>query len=644
MAKLNGKDVMLVGLKGEKGDKGDTGATGPRGEIGATGPRGETGPQGPQGPEGPQGPKGDKGDVGDGGATIKLSTDIDQLQTKVPFFVYESSLPTTSAAFEEAFGVEPKIDGLCRYVFASLGGSDVGLYALEVSFDGASAISWGPGKKKLEAEMIVRIECGEIAVTGKPGGKTFYVINDGKKASAPVEDVVSELATASETNKLWDFKLDKAQGGTGYAVYANSAADAPTTIPVEENNLAAGIIPIRKDGGALLVPTLTGRESSLSAVNLSYLTTRFQRRFGQMACDEPLKQSKVPAFRSLSAIPTTAAAMKTAFGTGAQDLTRGLGYGGFFFYDGFLWMFEWSDNGDGTGQLVVGSTYNFETGGIAIIEGDSTAGTFTYLVKVSESNSSMDIWDVLTPVGCRFPLEPLFTNNTIVVLSNLRECDVLLKGSATQRVGIALGGSKNVNINFDTSELNGVNDNDYMTFSFQGYGINYSAFLDLIKSSRNGQTIVCVPSLAGQGEYKGDDNVQFPTLCTWSDVANVQESDLSEHPGLSTRVWLNYGSYKASDHNWHLYKDGVLTKSLKLNWRFNVDNNGTVSFDVVPYYVDPIPAVQTKAMPMSVMSTEAISTQAEPVMPNVPEKAVGIFSVDEQGRTVNAFTGEVVQG
>lgn len=641
MAKLNGKDVMLVGLKGEKGDKGDTGATGPRGEIGATGPRGETGPQGPQGPEGPQGPKGDKGDVGDGGATIKLSTDIDQLQTKVPFFVYESSLPTTSAAFEEAFGVEPKIDGLCRYVFASLGGSDDGLYALEVSFDGASAISWGPGKKKLEAEMIVRIECGEIAVTGKPGGKTFYVINDGKKASAPVEDVVSELATASETNKLWDFKLDKAQEGTGYAVYANSAADAPTTIPVEENNLAAGIIPIRKDGGALLVPTLTGRESSLSAVNLSYLTTRFQRRFGQMACDEPLKQSKVPAFRSLSAIPTTAAAMKTAFGTGAQDLTRGLGYGGFFFFDGFLWMFEWSDNGDGTGQLVVGSTYNFETGGIAIIEGDSTAGTFTYLVKVSESNGSMDIWDVLTPIGCRFPLMP---DDSVATLNGLNHCEVSITATSSSSVRKLLQ-LKHIR---DSSVF--VETKDYRPTGYGNETFQLQLFGENCELGNWGQatsnTTTYWRCVTGSTVLDPD----WPNLSpqVYSPLLEYKIVNLSSEDG-GTTIFLNAWMVAFDPSSDVFAMTDGRKKALRKSYRIDVLPSGSVDIHTIPYLEDySAPAAEANVLSAAKAASEGSSapeTMPENLpSPTVPEGVVGAFSVDEQGRTVNAFTGEVVQG
>lgn len=176
MAKLNGKDVMLVGLKGEKGD---------------------TGPQGPQGPQGP------KGDAGDGGATIKLITDIDQLQILVPYFESESALPTTSSGFREAFGIDPTIDGLYRYVFVALGGSDRGLYAMEVSFDGLASIDWDiDGKKKLEEEMIVRIEYGEVAATGKPGGETFYVVNT--KATRPVETqaAVSKLASSTDLGNL----------------------------------------------------------------------------------------------------------------------------------------------------------------------------------------------------------------------------------------------------------------------------------------------------------------------------------------------------------------------------------------------------------------------------------------------------------
>ena len=75
MAELNGKKILLVGLKGEQGETGATGATGPQGPQG---PKGETGATGATGPQGPQGPKGEQGETGK--SALGINTLIYQLE------------------------------------------------------------------------------------------------------------------------------------------------------------------------------------------------------------------------------------------------------------------------------------------------------------------------------------------------------------------------------------------------------------------------------------------------------------------------------------------------------------------------------------------------------------------------------------
>lgn len=548
------------------------------------------------------------------GATIKLTADIDQLQAKVPYYASESALPTTLSAFSMAFGKPTKPDGLVRYVFVNLGGSDAGLYAIEACPNSEGEILWGPGKKKLEAEMIVRIECGEIAATGKPGGKTFYVINDGKTASAPVEDVVSELATASETNKLWDAKLDKVD--VGPAVYAVDAHSTQIMLPISEVP-AANSVPLWDSDKQLLV-RVDDNSNRGAAVNKDYLEKKLASRFVKLVCDEPLKQSKVPYYADASAMPTTAAAVKTAFGTGSQDLARGLGYGTFAFVGGALCLCDYSDNGDGTLQ-VYGTPQPIAAGGSGFI--DCSEGQFHYIAKVAESESSMDIWDVLTPVGCRFDLEILFPGDTLMQAMDNVNVKVKMVSDTNRRFLVTIRDMHNSSLYVDSSDYHPViaDDLNAESFQMQLYDGNYGAIAGLNMLSENlSSGRDCITKIAVQVAASGAST--FPRIVRYAPF-NITASGAANY----WFVTLDKLAYNPD-----------LGRAVRMDYRFEFSESGVTTFSPIPRLMDYTPAAAPTAKAMSMQSK---SVKAEI---NVPEDAVGVFSVDEQGRTVNAFTGEVI--
>ena len=99
MAYLNGKEIVLVGLRGEKGDPG----------VGA----------------------------------LQRNEDALLYQTTVPIFESKSAFPTTMGGLVEMFGLveTPPVDGLCRTAFVFLNGT---LKVYRMSIDGADAIWWDP--------------------------------------------------------------------------------------------------------------------------------------------------------------------------------------------------------------------------------------------------------------------------------------------------------------------------------------------------------------------------------------------------------------------------------------------------------------------------------------------------------------------
>ena len=438
-----------------------------------------------------------------------------------------------------------------------------------------------------------------------------YAITEGKiSANAVTEGKIAAGAVTS--GKLAGNAVTTAKISDGAVTSAKLAGDAVT-----EAKIADGAVALSK----------------LAGETKDYIDTKVA--FLKLDDDGILPQSQIPRFNGPSEIAKDSATLKGKFGTGSFNLINGLVLDCFLVIGTTICVAKLNNDGS-ENSLTVTDITPLENGAIvSMADGNGHYKNYQVLENTATAYLSK-IWDMIYPMNCRFYLEPDFIANAIV-LEKLHECEVSLKGSGTRRGGLILCDCKNVNINLDTSEWNGVNDNNYMNFSFKGYGINQSAFLGLIKASKNGQTVVCNPSLSGAGDYKNDVNY-CPSLNTWSDIVNISESDRPSYPGTSMNVWLNYGSYNTSDHNWHLYKDGVLTKSMKLNWRFDIDDNGTASFDAVPYFVEPISADSIMTMSLDDRSAE----QPKPVEINVPEGAVGLFSVDEHGNTINAMTGEVV--
>ena len=199
----------------------------------------------------------------------------------------------------------------------------------------------------------------------------------------------------------------------------------------------------------------------------------------------------------------------------------------------------------------------------------------------------------------------------------------------------------------DTTDWNAANDNNYMTFNLTLGNGNKTAMYNAFRAASESQRVGNL-SLNGHKGYAPDSGNFNANLGTWGNFAGFNDDVVGVVPdatGPYVNSWFNFGCYDTSKKVWQLYQDGALTKTLKLNYLFEVNNNGILTMDVVPYFADPSaigynPAEETKMAKARAMSIKA--EPPEPIMPRIPEGAVGIFSVDEHGNTINAMTGEVI--
>ena len=411
--------------------------------------------------------------------------------------------------------------------------------------------------------------------------------------------------------------------------YTGGSTDSAAVSISQEGTITAEV----SDGGVTL--------AKLASDAKDYIGTKVS--FLKIEQDGILPQSRIPQYSSLSDVPSTSEEFKTAFGTGSYNLVNGKVLACFVFIGSTLNVAYF--NGDGEGQLHLDNATPLENGAIVSMTEGSTNKLYEVTKNIKIGSSAIP--NFISPINCRFDFYPIFAN--FATLSNLNNYNIYLNGSGTGRGGIGIVNCFNVSMKIDTTNWNAINDNGYMTFSITLGNGNKTAMYNIFRAVSGNSLEVGNLALNGYKDYQPDSGNFNANLGTWGNfTAFNDEADGVVGGGATgpyTTAWLNFGCYDTSKKTWQLYQDGVLTKTLKLNYLFDINHNGVLTMDVVPYFADPSVIGYNPTEETTMAKARAMSVQAEPpepIMPRIPEGAVGIFSVDSDGHTINAMTGEAI--
>lgn len=327
-----------------------------------------------------------------------------------------------------------------------------------------------------------------------------------------------------------------------------------------------------------------------------------------------VKQSTVPKLRSYE-LSLAATALKGKFGLGSY-VPQGTEYCLIYYGDDPSPMtLATISSGEG-GNWVVKPSQTLASGT------EVSCGELLYKITQGICKAGafhVNIWDCVKPIGCRFPLE---LSGTGFSINNMRECSI--KISFTQdpsNHGLVLFNSAaNCDVYLDTSEFAFKDRLNNQTFALQGIASN-KAFPKNARCLSDGSMARFVPIKTG---------VTLPIL-------NYDSFVLTPQSGTNNFHWQNYCFVSGPE----FYYEGDDGKQMeyRFHWQYNVDSMGGIDFTPVLYTAERSGTTETMA------KARAMSVQAEPsepIMPRIPEGAVGIFSVDEHGNTINAMTGRKV--
>lgn len=327
-----------------------------------------------------------------------------------------------------------------------------------------------------------------------------------------------------------------------------------------------------------------------------------------------LKQSNVPKLRSheLSIAPS---ALKGKFGLGSY-VPQGTEYCLIYYGDDPSPMTLATVSLGSDGNYAVAPSQTLASGT------EVSCGDLLYKVTQGICKAGVfltNIWDAVKPIGCRFDLYATLPGDTVFNSMDNVNLKVKAVSSTNQRFNLQIKSTHNSSIYVDSSEYHPVvsDSPEVETFQFQLFNDNCGAILGLNTVPKNSTAEAdCITkmgiSVADKGSYT------FPRLLRYS-TTNIAVDGC-------TNYWFVTRDKPAYNP--------ALGQIVQMDYRFEFSDSGLTTVIPVPHMVDYEPEAEptmTKARTMSL--------QAEPAVPNVPDDAVGIFSVDADGNTINAMTG-----
>ena len=358
--------------------------------------------------------------------------------------------------------------------------------------------------------------------------------------------------------------------------------------------------------------------------------------FGDNTGTEDFCQAKVPWYASVDDLPKTASAIKSAFGLGAQEIGT----------KNSLWIVFVAIGADIVQAIL---SYSTSTGFFRwmsaskklAIGGIIQVGDNIYIVRRVNTGVSVDIWDVLVPLRGRFPVMPL-ANSMIISVSGMQGCDIILDlmGNGKNRPEISVTDVKESSLTIRTRRLE-VSESQWSADGGRCFYTN-------LKGANAGNGLMFM--LPFQTETNNG---------TWVDSSKILEANVMEFQGTegfkkyALKLYHYAPIFKTFDTDpnlaicWQVStEDRTLVASdgtknyIQFDLRYEFTGTGQAILDYIPYLKQ---ATEAQASGTASIATMSLSAEPpEPASPAVPSGRSGCFTIDEQGRTIDAFTGEIV--
>lgn len=345
-----------------------------------------------------------------------------------------------------------------------------------------------------------------------------------------------------------------------------------------------------------------------------------------------MKQSVVPKLRSFE-LSIAASNMAGKFGLGSY-VPHGTEYCLLYYGDdpSPMTLATVSEGSDGNYEITPVQTLAAGT--------EVSCGDLLYKVTQGICKAGVfltNIWECVKPISCRF--EYCVGGNSLTC-QNMQNVDVTFTPDASEAysdVGLHIRNCRSMSVYCATKGTN-------RGIEYNGFGINSNMMPAQASMAKEGYS----------RPISTADSVDNTVFECHLDGA-VSASSTVAFPWLKYHDWhlYIYDSPKADSSKCYSYISGVSANDEDKDTNrvvdgadgakgimqfcpvFDVSSIGLVRLDGYAYY-EPAAAAAAAA------KARAVSVQAKPVEPNVPEDAVGMFSVDEHGNTINAMTGEVL--
>lgn len=552
-----------------------------KGEKGDPGEKGDTGPQGPKGDTGPQGPQGEKGDAGERGPQGLQGPQGPQGPQGL----------NGTAAVIQSVGVT--VDGSTGTPKAQVtNGGTPQSRQIQIDFTG---LKGEPGEK------------GEKGEKGDPGtiaGASFPFEIESGTAKAALETAARSTSVLSSPMLTLEDSADKARYGTDAVYFFKGKAQTAKRLALPDE---AG--------------TFATREWAQENAGARFIKESW--------FDDVCFQTAIPYFEDLSAFPMAFSTFKRRFGTGTFVPVDGFQYSVFAVVNNHMHILHVAfDESAGN--------FTLEEDAGAVREGD-IVNYGNDLVLLFFRNNSGDIWNSFKPLKGRFKVKPdLPTGGTIY---KIRDAEIEIATPAGKSVGYTFESVRNCSVYIDTTAHDGSAAAEAFQANFKG--ANYGAF-PILPSVFTTQNDMMLEYIKIQADIADNTGRHTPRQVKYAQLVVRQPAQGKADDTSNRVVWLYQedtarATWQDLDGNWH---------TQRYSWRFEFAESGMVTTEFIPYLVDATaPAEASQAASIATMSLSArIPESPDEPLVSVPvdPKAVGCFALDEQGLTINAFTGEAV--